>query len=926
MKNLITVLFFCSLSHLSFGQFNAADLHSEVTKVQPMTGIVFWSENSGDLNTLGNKVQLEYSYLVYADVIQNAGVYNWSIVDNLLASAANNGRQMIIRFRYTYPGVTSPSVPNYIRNSPGYQNQVLSVEGSSTYIPDWSSQELQDFTKEFFTAFSVRYDNDPRLAFLQIGFGSYSEYHLYDGPLNLGQTFPSKSYQTEFLNHVNGLFQATQWGMSIDAASSSRTPIAADNLQSLNYGLFDDSFLHETHSANNSEYNRASWLFFGTNKYETNAAGGELNYYSQYDQENVLAPNGPWGTSFEELSELYNISYMIGNDQLNYQPASRIESAGMATGYRFSVEGYETDGSMTRATIRNTGIAPVYYDAYPSIGGVRSNSSLKGLLPNQVQEFIIATGSVGEDLEIECDRLSPGQEIQFDANIDGSNECDVNLVGTACNDGDACTTGETYNANCDCTGGIDICNGDDCITIDGNLNDWATINTLSSNAGFTLKAADDNNTLYISVAGSIGESGEGYQIFIDTDNDNSGSNEFLYYSNWSQTRFNAMIENGSFSNYTGTGNDWLWSAETPILNAKTTAGIELKIDKSLLNASSSTIRIGFASLSNWEGVNFVPSGNTASAYTLSALLNCDNTCPDADGDAVCDEDDVCPNMDDALIGTACDDGDVCTTDDVYDGNCNCTGTLLDDNNNNVCDLDECINVALYVYLEGAYDAATGQMNTPLNTALGLLPGQTPSNALATPTPAGQPYTSTPWNYNGGEGSDWTDVNYSTDMVDWVLVSFRTGIEANTTVSQAAGMLNKDGSIAFSTCALPNQGYEFLYVVVQHRNHIGIMSPSAIPITNNGLNYDFSLADSYKDASSYGQKLLTTGKWAMLAGDIDQSDLAGYDINGADKAAWLPDNGLFERYSNKDANLDGDINGGDKALWNGNNGVFSKVPK
>mgnify|MGYP000132222500 CR=1 FL=1 len=683
MKNLITVILFLGLSYLSFGQFNAVDLHSEVTKVQPMTGIVFWSENSNDLSQLGNKVQLEFSYLVYSDVIQNQGAYNWNIVDNLLANAASNGRQMIIRFRYTYPGVTTPSVPNYVRNSSGYQDQTLSVEGSSTYIPDWSSQALQDFTKEFYTAFAARYDNDPRLAFLQMGFGSYSEYHLYDGPLNLGQTFPSKSYQTEFLYHLNGLFQETQWGISIDAASSTYTSIGADGLQSLNYGLFDDSFLHETHSANDSEYNRASWLFFGANKYQTNAAGGELNYYSTYDQQNVLSPNGPWGTSFEQLSEQYNISYMIGNDQLSYQSANRIESAGMATGYRFSVESYETDGSTTRATVRNTGIAPIYYDAYPSIGGTRSNTSLKGLLPNQAQQFIIPRVSGGEDFEIQCDRLSSGQIIQFDANIDASSGCQI---GTACDDGDVCTTGETYDANCNCTGGTYTCGGNDCITIDQSLNDWSNIASLSSGSGFTVKAADDNNTLYISVSGTIGDFGEGYQIFLDTDN--SGS-EFTYYSAWSQTGFDAMIENGSFSAYTGTGSDWTWSAETPIISSKTAAGIELKIDKSLLNASSSNIRIGFISLSNWGGAAFVPTGNNAANYTMSSALNCGDTCPDADNDGVCDADDACPNMNDALIGTPCNDNDVCTTGETYNSNCNCTGgTFQDADGDGVCDAND----------------------------------------------------------------------------------------------------------------------------------------------------------------------------------------------------------------------------------------------
>jgi len=104
------------------------------------------------------------------------------------------------------------------------------VEGKNTYIPDWSSQALKDFTMEFYTKFSQRYDNEPSLAFLQIGFGSYSEYHLYDGPQglnqppNFGQTFPDKDYQTEFLKHVDTTFINTQWGISIDAASSTYTP------------------------------------------------------------------------------------------------------------------------------------------------------------------------------------------------------------------------------------------------------------------------------------------------------------------------------------------------------------------------------------------------------------------------------------------------------------------------------------------------------------------------------------------------------------------------------------------------------------------------------------------------------------------------------------------------------------------------------
>lgn len=428
IKNVrLTKHLFFSLSLLpfvAFGQnFLPVNLHSTVDRVQPMTGIVFWADNTSDLRTLGNKTQLEFAYLVYSDVIEQANTYNWTSVDNLLSTAASRGRQVILRFRDTYPGVTKRSVPLYVTQAADYTpHSLVKVEGSNTYIPNWNSTTWQNFVLEFYTKFAERYDNDPRLAFVQVGFGSYAEYHLYDGPSNplTSGYFPSKNYQTTFLNHVNNEFENTQWSLSIDAASSSYSPIAASTaLINLNYGLFDDSFLHENHSENNSEYNRASWLKFGANRADSRAAGGELNYYSDYDQQNVLKPlTGPWGTSYETLSAMYKITYMIGNDQLNYQSATRIQEAGMANGYHYEVTSYETNGISTNITIKNTGIAPIYYDAYPTINGISSTSSLKGLLAGQSREFSIDAVAEGEDLSIQCSRTVAGQVIQFDAAID----------------------------------------------------------------------------------------------------------------------------------------------------------------------------------------------------------------------------------------------------------------------------------------------------------------------------------------------------------------------------------------------------------------------------------------------------------------------------------------------------------------------------
>lgn len=404
-----------SSSSVSEKEFEPVSLQSQINRVQPMTGIVFWSDNTSALSALGQDVQLEFSYMLYRDVVTRIGTYSWAAVDQKLAQAAARGHQMIFRFRDTYPGITQSSIPD------GLPYHISKVEGQNTFIPDWSSTGLREFILDFFTRFAARYDNDPRLAFVQVGFGSYAEYHLYDGQPELGKNFPDKSFQANFLNHMAEVFSQTPWSISIDATSSDYSPFqATPALKNLRFGLFDDSFMHKEHSENDSEYNRASWLFFGANRYHTNPAGGEFSYYSTYDQRNVLSTNGPYGKTFEDFAHQYNVTYMIGNDQYAYQSKARIRQAAMATGYAFRLTLLESNGNRVRLRIRNEGIAPLYYDAYPSVNNQRATQSLKGLLPSNSLDMEIHPGThnpLDIQIKIDSDRLVTGQVIQFNANL-----------------------------------------------------------------------------------------------------------------------------------------------------------------------------------------------------------------------------------------------------------------------------------------------------------------------------------------------------------------------------------------------------------------------------------------------------------------------------------------------------------------------------
>ncbi len=404
--------FACPSSAVADG-WRPLPLEARADRVQPMTGIVVWADTP---QAETNAVQLEFSYLLYDNVVDNEGQYDWSPVDALLERIAARGHQAIIRFRFVYPGFAETAVPGFIKKLPDYHETFAESEGKPTAFCDWSHPALKRFALDFHTRFAARYDGDPRLAFVQTGFGLWAEYHIYDGPMELGKTFPSKAFQGEFLRHLDRAYERTPWMISIDAAVAERTPFAEQpELLGLGFGLFDDSFLHETHD----QYNENCWDFFGRERWQAAPMGGEFSYYTRHDQEHALATKGPHGEPFVDAARRFHITYMFGNDQHRYRTEDEIKEAGMAIGYRFRVERFDTDGRRCRVGITNSGVAPIYYDAYPAVGGVRSETSLKGLLPGESVRCVIDAPASKGTLRIECDRLVEGQVIGYDATLDG---------------------------------------------------------------------------------------------------------------------------------------------------------------------------------------------------------------------------------------------------------------------------------------------------------------------------------------------------------------------------------------------------------------------------------------------------------------------------------------------------------------------------
>ncbi len=385
-------------------------LQSRTEGVQPMTGIVLWDTSP---HRRSDAIQLEFSYIGYGLLTTEEGGFDWTVVEEKLDAIAERRHQAILRFFFVYPGRPA-ATPAHLRALPDYKEVSGLSEGKETGFPDWSHPELKRFVKAFHTAFAERYDRDPRLAFVQVGFGLWAEYHIYDGPFELGRTFPDRAFQAEFLRHMAECYEETPWSFSVDAAKERVSPFLEDPaLLDLPFGVFDDSFLCEEHA----RVNERDWNTLGRDRHLRAPTGGEFSYYTDHDQKHALSPNGPHGESFEAAAARFGISYIIGNDQPNHHPLERIREAGETCGYRFRVTAFESAPGRSKVTVRNEGIAPIYRHAYVAVEGIRSETSLKGLAPGTEATFEVKAGGPSPSLSIESDHLVPGQRIGFDADL-----------------------------------------------------------------------------------------------------------------------------------------------------------------------------------------------------------------------------------------------------------------------------------------------------------------------------------------------------------------------------------------------------------------------------------------------------------------------------------------------------------------------------
>ena len=194
-------------------------------------------------------------------------------------------------------------------------------------------------------------------------------------------------------------------------------------------------------------------------------------------------------------------------------------------------------------------------------------------------------------------------------------------------------------------------------------------------------------------------------------------------------------------------------------------------------------------------------------------------------------------------------------------------------------------------------------------------------------PLSQPFNTAPWNYTGTE-------NVGTipgGVTEWVLIGLRDAATAGTatgatTIARKAAFILNDGSIVdldgVSDLVFPVTISQNLFVVVWHRNHLGIMSNNALTLSGGVYTYDFTSGVSQVYGGTNGHKQLATGVWGMYGGDGTKDG----SVNNADYSPLWENETGSEGYISSDYNLDGQSDNQDKDdIWLPNNGKGSQIP-
>ncbi|CAK2418666.1 Beta-galactosidase-like protein [Vibrio crassostreae] len=148
----------------------------------PGMGVETFHDGWGTVLTLEQYPVSGMGYYRYywSELEPSEGEYNFSLIDDLLEQNAKQSKRVALRFMTLDEPFSGTKIPQWLIDK-GIEGQW--VENGKTFVADLDDPTYLYYVEKLLSAFGQRYDNDSRLAQIDIGMvGSWGEWHNSNFP------------------------------------------------------------------------------------------------------------------------------------------------------------------------------------------------------------------------------------------------------------------------------------------------------------------------------------------------------------------------------------------------------------------------------------------------------------------------------------------------------------------------------------------------------------------------------------------------------------------------------------------------------------------------------------------------------------------------------------------------------------------------
>jgi hypothetical protein len=141
----------------------------------PFKGFAPWIGNSNPVY----ETKLQQATFGWRDLEPEQSIYNWSHLERNWGNIAQTGRRVGFRVAAEIPGSGQNDTPQWLIDQ-GVKLRPYSIDGQDGFAPDWDDSLFLAAHHNFIMKLGERYDQDPRVAWIDIGsYGFWGEWHVW---------------------------------------------------------------------------------------------------------------------------------------------------------------------------------------------------------------------------------------------------------------------------------------------------------------------------------------------------------------------------------------------------------------------------------------------------------------------------------------------------------------------------------------------------------------------------------------------------------------------------------------------------------------------------------------------------------------------------------------------------------------------------